>query len=168
MGTTTSKLKLTKPYESDTVSINVINANMDIIDNLVHVVSSGTATSTKYAANSDTSADGNVTWRYKKYDDGTFSANCKFETTNLRCNGASSGGEAYWSGSIKVNTPNIGIASITDCQMHVAGNCMNWVMNITGQSILNYVTYRLACIFNEGTEAAIYKQMFIHIEGTWK
>lgn len=164
MGTTTTKLGLKKPYESDTASINDINANMDIIDNLVHVVSSGTATSTKYEINSDTSSGGSVTWRYKKYDDGTFSANCKFETTNLYCNAEQ--GEAYWSGSIKVNLPNIGISSITDCQMHVAGNCMNWVMNITDQSILNSVTYRLASINVEHEH--IYKQMFIHIEGTWK
>lgn len=162
MGTKTKKLKLEKPYESDMASINTINANMEIIDSLTHIVASGTATSTKYHNQLD-SPNGTVTWRYKKYDDGTYSATCNFSLTDLLCNAAT--GEAFWSGYIRVMTPNIGIASVHDCQIHVAGNCFNWVINITGTTVLNYVAFRLGSVFQESEN--IYKQIFIHLEGTW-
>lgn len=162
MGTQTSKLKLEKPYESDMASIGVINANMEKIDALTHITASGTATSSKYHNQTD-SPNGSVTWRYKKFDDSTFSANCKFSLTDLMCNTAS--GQAYWSGYIRVMTPNIGISSVDDCQVHVAGNCFNWIINITGATILDYVQFRCGSVYQETEE--IYKQFFIHIEGRW-
>lgn len=171
MSTKTTKLKLTLPAESDVASINDINGNMNIIDSLTHVTTSGIASSTITSEYGATPWTATANWNYKKYDDGTFSAYCKIETTDLLCNGASDVGEAYWSGVIKVTFPSIGITGIRDCQMHVSGNCMNWVMNITGKSVLDYVRCRLAGIYNEGTYNAqtnnLYKQLFIHIEGTW-
>lgn len=176
MSTKTKKLKLTLPGESDPVSIGDINGNMAIIDGLVHVKESGKAPGTVshiYGSATTPTNDGSVTWYYKKYDDGTFSAYCNYQTTDLLCNAATGPNDTapFYSGTKIVNTPTaIGITAIKDCQIHIAGNCMNWVMNITGETILSQVKYQLASIYKEGpnsTDTRIYKQHYIHIEGTW-
>ena len=168
MGTKTSKLGMTKPSESDYASINTLNANFDIIDALVHIKSSGTATSTVYGYETNTSSIGNVTWYYKKYDDGTFAAYCKYSNTELLTkNSWGSGSKSvYVSDSITINTPNIGISAIHNCQINIAGNVFNWPMNITGETILERIGIRAASIYQETEKTN--KQIFIKIEGTCK
>lgn len=177
MSTTTTKLGLILPAESDPASIGDINDNMKAIDKLVHIVESGTVNADVYGRNgsatTDTDTQTDVTWYYKKYDDGTFSAYCNYQTTDLFCNGNSAA--PYYSGVRTVYTPvtKIGITAIKDCQIHVAGNYMNWVMNITGKTVYDRVEYRLASLYYENMETEQakvgggYKQHYIHIEGTW-
>lgn len=169
MGTQTSKLGLTKPSESDFATVNTLNRNFDIIDSLVHIKSSGTATSTVYGYESSTSSIGNVTWYYKKYDDGTFSAYTKYADTKLLCKNAWGSGSksVYVSDSISINTPNIGISAINNCQLSIAGNVFNWPMNITNNSetMLSKMGIRAASIYNETENTA--KTIYITIEGTY-
>ena len=167
MGTKTSKLGMTKPSESDFASINTLNANFDILDALVHIKSSGTATSTVYGYETSTSPIGNVTWYYKKYDDGTFAAYTKYSNTELITKNAwGTKGGVYVSDSIEISTPNIGISAIHNCQINVAGNVFNWPMNITGQTILEKIGMRVASIYQETEKTN--KQIFIKMEGTCK
>lgn len=176
MGTTTSKLKLTKPYESDYFDIGVFNDNADKIDALTHIVASGSTTSTKYAINSTSTSDGTFTWYYKKYDDKTFEAMGNFTTTNLRCNESWGEDGAYISGYIRIKLPSLGIKSIYMKSLNIAANgasetgyCrFNWTVDTTEiGSVLQHVDVRLAGFSNEPVSEAINKTIYISIQGTW-
>lgn len=171
MASKTTKLGLTKPYESDYFNIGDFNDNMDKIDNLVHIVESGTMTATKTTINTQT-PNGNVTWHYKKYDDGTLEAQCAWKINNWKCSD-SQGEDGTWrSGYIHVNYPNLGQKSITYKNAMVAASsgspdaAYNWVMDCSayGEST-SYQTIRLVSPLNE--TKSIEKVIYMEFKGTW-
>lgn len=154
MPTTTSKLGLSLPYESDYYDISVQNGNFQKIDDLVHVTKSGTATSIKYAINSTTTQDGTVTWYYQKSDDGLIRAWTSFQMANLRCTDSQGQDGTWQSGWVHVNYPDLGQTKIINRNLSCGGgegqSVHNWIMDdSTYGSDTGYQTFRLISLLKE-------------------
>lgn len=174
MPATTTNLGLIKPYESEYWDIDKFNENMDKIDALTHIVESGTATSDKYAINSVTTKSGTVTWRYKKYSDGTLEANSAWKISNLRCNDKQGEDGTWRSGFVHVNYPSLGQQTVyyknAMCASSSAASDATqcWVMDcsIYGEDA-GYQTIRLVATKNE-TDTSAEKVIYMEFKGTWK
>ena len=155
MPNTTTNLGLNTWFESEVVDFEQINANFEKLDTMVMCLESGTKTA-NYTGGSDSVA----TWRYRKYSDKTVDLWAKLNFTNLRCNGGS--GSPYYSGDSKIYFP-FALSAVTDVQMHLASNTIGWVSDITGQSVLDNVRFRL--LATEYESQPLYKQVFISVKG---
>lgn len=155
MPTPTPNLGLNTWLENEVVDFEEVNENFEILDDCVMCIESGTS-STSYTGG----ATGTAIWRYKKYSDGTVDMSTKIEFTNLKCNGGSS--SPYYSGTSTLYFP-LSLSSVYDVQMHLASNTIGWMSNITGQSVLDRVLFRVMGTEYESTE--IYKQVFINVKG---
>ena len=151
----TNNLGLNTFLETEYVDFEQINENFEKIADLVSCVESGTKTSS-YTGGSDSV----VTWRYKKYSDGTIDMSAKMEFTNLKCDGGSS--SPYYSGDSKVYFP-FSLSQVYDVQMHLASNTIGWVSDITGKSVLDHVMFRV--MGTEHESSYVYKQIFINVKG---
>ena len=151
----TNNLGLNTFLETEYVDFEQIKENFEKIDDLVSCVESGTKTSS-YTGGSDSV----VTWRYKKYSDGTIDMSAKMEFTNLKCDGGSS--SPYYSGDSKVYFP-FSLSQVYDVQMHLASNTIGWVSDITGKSVLDHVMFRV--MGTEHESSYVYKQIFINVKG---
>lgn len=174
MPATTAKLGLIKPYESEYWDVDKFNENMDKIDNLTHIIASGTATSPKYKINSTTVKDGTVTWHYKKYSDGTLEAQCVWKITDMRCNDKEGQDGTWRSGYIHVNYPSLGQKSIYYKNAMCASSssssdsAQNWVMDCSSYGEdAGYQTIRLVSTRQE-TNTAMEKVIYMEFKGTWK
>lgn len=174
MPSTTEKLGLVKPYESDYWNINTFNENMDKLDALTHIIESGTATAYKYKINSTSTKDGTVTWYYKKYSDGTLEAQCSWKITNLRCTDKQGQDGTWRSGYVHVDYPSIGQKSIYYKNAMCASSSgssdstQSWVMDTSayGESA-SYQSIRLVATQKE-TGSSIEKVIYMEFKGTWK
>ena len=155
MPNTTQNLGLNTWLENEVVDFEQINENFEKIDNFVVCIESGTKTS-NYTGGSDSVA----TWRYKKYSDKTIEMWAKLQFTNLKCNGGTS--SPYYSGESKIYFP-FALASVNDVQMHLASNTIGWVSDITEQSVLDNVRFRVMSTSYESQP--LYKQIFINVKG---
>ena len=144
--------------ETDAVNFDEINKNFEKIDTFVVCTESGT----KSAACSG-GISGTTKWHYKKYSDGTIEMSAKMEFDNLKCNGGS--GSPYYSSDVKVNFP-FSLSSVYDVQMSLASNTIGWVSNITGQSVIDCVKFRVLATAQE--TSTLYKQVFITVKGVLK
>lgn len=151
----TPKLGLNIWLENEAVNFEEINANFTKIDSLVNCIESGTATASFSGGTTST-----VTWRYKKYSDGTIDMSAKLEFTNVKCNGGSKA--PYYSGNSDVYFP-FNLSSIYDVQMHLASNTVGWVSDITSKSVLNKVSFKIMSMDYESSQ--VYKQVFINVKG---
>ena len=84
----------------------------------------------------------------------------KMEFTNIKCNGGSSA--PYYSGTLSLYFP-FTLSQVYDVQMHLASNTIGWVSDITGQSVLDKVMFRLLNMEYESDYK--YKQVFINVKG---
>ena len=176
MGTITSKLGLVKPYESDYFNISDFNANMDKIDNLVHIVESGIVTSNRTSVGAENLNAGTVDWYYKKYNDGTLEACGKWKVTNWRCKDKQGEDGTWRSGYIRVYYPNIGQKSIFYKNAMVAASSgsgdsiTNWIMDCSAYGEdTSYQSLRLVAPKIEGEDkAAVEKVIYMEFKGTWK
>lgn len=155
MATKTPKLGLNIWLESDPVNFEEVNENFKKIDDMVMCIESGEVSSS-YSGG----VSGSTTWKYKKYSDGTIDMSTKMEFTNIKCNGGSSA--PYYSGTLNLYLP-FTLSQVYDVQMHLASNTIGWVSDITGQSVLDKVTFRLLAMENESDYK--YKQVFINVKG---
>lgn len=155
MATKTPKLGLNIWLESDQVNFEEVNENFKKIDDMVMCIESGEVSSS-YSGG----VSGSTTWKYKKYSDGTIDMSTKMEFTNIKCNGGSSA--PYYSGILSLYLP-FTLSQVYDVQMHLASNTIGWVSDITGQSVLDKVTFRLLAMENESDYK--YKQVFINVKG---
>ena len=151
----TKNLGLNTWLENEVVDFEQINENFEKIDSMVMCVESGTKTA-NYTGGSDSVA----TWRYKKYSDKSIEMWAKLQFTNLRCNGGTS--SPYYSGESTIYFP-LTLASVNDVQMHLASNTIGWVSDITGQSVLDNVRFRVMSTAYESE--TLYKQIFINVKG---
>ena len=155
MPNTTKNLGLNIWLENEVVDFEEINENFKKLDTMIMCVESGTKTA-NYTGGSDSVA----TWRYKKYSDKSIEMWAKLQFTNLKCNGGTS--SPYYSGESKIYFP-FTLSSVNDVQMHLASNTIGWVSDITGQSVLDNVQFRVMSTAYEST--TIYKQIFINVKG---
>ena len=155
MASKTGNLGLNVWLENEVVDFEQINENFQKIDALTVCTESGTITS-----NYSGGATGVATWRYKKYSDGTVEMSTKLEFTNLKCNGGSAA--PYYSGTSTLYLP-FSLSSVFDVQMHLASNTIGWVSDITGQSVLDKVLFRVMGMQLENDY--IYKQVFVSVKG---
>ena len=151
----TENLGLNTWLENEVVDFEQMNENFEKIDSMVMCVESGTKTA-NYTGGSDSVA----TWRYKKYSDKSIEMWAKLQFTNLKCNGGTS--SPYYSGESTIYFP-FTLASVNDVQMHLASNTIGWVSDITGQSVLDKVMFRVMGMEIENDY--IYKQVFIQVKG---
>ena len=147
MGTTTSKLKLIKPYESDYVSISDLNSNMDTIDGLVHIVEGGTATGT--VSISSTTQSVKPTWYYQKTDDGLLKAWTYYATTALICNTASD--DQFRSRYIRFDYPSLNQDKIINRSVYVSVLRTSYNETSNGTTTTKYAHY-----YNTAVGAASY------------
>lgn len=110
MSTKTTKLQLIKPDDTDYLNISDINANMDIIEGLVHIKESSSKTAKLSTVNTTDANGGNITWYYQKTNDGLVRGWACHTTSRLKCNSAT--GSQYYSGSIRFRYPDIGLTEI--------------------------------------------------------
>lgn len=155
MATKTPKLGLNIWLESDPVNFEEVNENFKKIDDMVMCIESGEVSSS-YSGG----VSGSTTWKYKKYSDGTIDMSTKMEFTNIKCNGGSSA--PYYSGTLSLYFP-FTLSQVYDVQMHLASNTIGWVSDITGQSVLDKVSFRLLNMESESDYK--YKQVFINVKG---
>lgn len=155
MATKTPKLGLNIWLENDPVNFEEVNENFKKIDDMVMCIESGEVSSS-YSGG----VSGSTTWKYKKYSDGTIDMSTKMEFTNIKCNGGSSA--PYYSGTLSLYLP-FTLSQVYDVQMHLASNTIGWVSDITGQSVLDKVVFRLLAMENESDYK--YKQVFINVKG---
>ena len=155
MATKTPKLGLNIWLESDPVNFEEVNENFKKIDDMVMCIESGEVSSS-YSGG----VSGSTTWKYKKYSDGTIDMSTKMEFTNIKCNGGSSA--PYYSGTLSLYFP-FTLSQVYDVQMHLASNTIGWVSDITGQSVLDKVMFRLLNMESESDYK--YKQVFINVKG---
>lgn len=155
MATKTPKLGLNIWLESDPVNFEEVNENFKKIDDMVMCIESGEVGSS-YSGG----VSGSTTWKYKKYSDGTIDMSTKMEFTNIKCNGGSNA--PYYSGTLDLYLP-FTLSQVYDVQMHLASNTIGWVSDITGQSVLDKVVFRLLAMENESDYK--YKQVFINVKG---
>lgn len=153
----TANLGLNTWLENEPVDFEEINENFEKIDSLVSCIESGTATAS-FTGGTTTVA----TWKYKKYSDGTIDMSAKLYFTNLKCNGGT--GSPYYSSTSTVYFP-FALTEVHDVQMHLASNTIGWVSNITGQTVLDKVMFRVMATEFESTD--IYKQIFINVKGVY-
>lgn len=153
----TANLGLNTWLENEPVDFEEINENFEKIDSLVSCIESGTATAS-FTGGTNTVAN----WKYKKYSDGTIDMSTKLDFTNLKCNGGT--GSPYYSGTSTVYFP-FALTEVHDVQMHLASNTIGWVSNITGQTVLDKVIFRVMATEYESTD--IYKQIFINVKGVY-
>lgn len=151
----TDRIKLNIWLENEPVNFEEINDNFKAIDALPFCIESGT----KVGSYTGGSSSAN-TWYYKKYSDGTIEMSTKLEFTNLKCNGGRE--SPYYSGVSNVTFP-FSLKQVYDVQMHLASNTIGWVSDITGRSVFDSVSFRVAAVKmeSEGT----YKQVFINVKG---
>lgn len=155
MPNTTENLGLNIWLENEVVDFEEINENFKKLDTMIMCVESGTKTA-NYTGGSDSVA----TWRYKKYSDKSIEMWTKLQFTNLKCNGGTS--SPYYSKESKIYFP-FTLSSVNDVQMHLASNTIGWVSDITGQSVLDNVRFRVMSTAYEST--TLYKQIFINVKG---
>lgn len=155
MPNTTKNLGLNIWLENEVVDFEEINENFKKLDTMIMCVESGTKTA-NYTGGSDSVA----TWRYKKYSDKSIEMWAKLQFTNLKCNGGTS--SPYYSVESKIYFP-FTLSSVNDVQMHLASNTIGWVSDITGQSVLDNVRFRVMSTAYEST--TLYKQIFINVKG---
>lgn len=155
MATKTPKLGLNIWLENDPVNFEEVNENFKKIDDMVMCIESGEVSSS-YSGG----VSGSTTWKYKKYSDGTIDMSTKMEFTNIKCNGGSSA--PYYSGTLSLYFP-FTLSQVYDVQMHLASNTIGWVSDITGQSVLDKVMFRLLNMEYESDYK--YKQVFINVKG---
>lgn len=155
MATRTPNLGLNTWLESDVVNFEEVNENFEKIDTMVMCTESGEVTSS-YSGG----VSGSTTWKYKKYSDGTIDISTKMEFTNVKCNGGSAA--PYYSGTTTLYFP-FTLSQVNDVQMHLASNTIGWVSDITGQSVLDKVMFRLLAMEYESDYE--YKQVFINVKG---
>ena len=155
MATKTPKLGLNIWLESDPVNFEEVNENFKKIDDMVMCIESGEGSSS-YSGG----VSGSTIWKYKKYSDGTIDMSTKMEFTNIKCNGGSSA--PYYSGTLSLYFP-FTLSQVYDVQMHLASNTIGWVSDITGQSVLDKVMFRLLNMEYESDYK--YKQVFINVKG---
>lgn len=153
----TANLGLNTWLENEPVDFEEINQNFKKIDSLVSCIESGTATA-EFTGGTTTVAN----WKYKKYSDGTIDMSAKLYFTNLKCNGGT--GSPYYSATSTVYFP-FALTEVHDVQMHLASNTIGWVSNITGQTVLDKVMFRVMATEQESTD--IYKQIFINVKGVY-
>ena len=155
MPNTTENLGLNIWLENEVVDFEEINENFKKLDTMIMCIESGTKTA-NYTGGSDSVA----TWRYKKYSDKSIEMWAKLQFTNLKCNGGTS--SPYYSEESKIYFP-FTLSSVNDVQMHLASNTIGWVSDITGQSVLDSVRFRVMSTAYEST--TLYKQIFINVKG---
>lgn len=173
MPNTTSNLGLKKPLENEYWDPSVYNENFDKIDELTHIIASGTITSNRTAIGSDAYA-GTVTWHYKKYSDGTLEASCSWKATNWRCNDKEGADGTWRSGWIRVEYPSLGQKSIyyknamCASSSSASDSIQCWVMDtsIYGESA-SYQTIRLVST-NMESNTDVEKVIYMEFKGTWK
>lgn len=155
MSSKTSNLGLTIWNDIDPVNFEEINDNFKKIDTLINCIESGTVTST-YTGGIYTEAE----WHYKKYTDGSVDMSTVLYFNNLKCNGGTE--PPYYSDDSTVNFP-FNFSKIYDIQMHLVSNTFDWISNITGATISDYVKFRIFNTLKENT--GTYKQIFINVKG---
>lgn len=156
MASQTEKLGLYTWLENDPVDFEQLNNNFEKLESCSMVVESGTKTS----GYSGGPSGYNATWYYKKYSDKTIEMSTKLEFTNLKCNYGESA--PYHSGDSTVYFP-FNFSKIYDVQMSLASNTLGWVVNVTGQSIIDKIMFKVMNVVKEETES--YKQVYITVKG---
>lgn len=173
MAETTSKLGLVKPTEDEYFDIvGDFNDNWDKIDGLVHIVESGKKTTNFFSPSTATSATGSVTWRYKKFNDGTFEMFGCLTVNNAVCGTAAADG-SYRAAGIKIKYPSIGQNEVLYRNQAVRdgtdasdGSIYNSIVDIsTAADSLTYSTVRLYATAKETKNRA--KNIYIEAKGTW-
>lgn len=173
MAETTSKLGLVKPTEDEYFNIvGDFNANWDKIDALTHIKNSGKASSSYYSPATAASPTGTVTWRYKKFSDGTFEMFGTLTVNNAICGTAASDG-SYRSANIKIKYPTIGQTEVMYRNQTVRdgtdaddGSTYNSIVDVsTVADALSYSTVRLYATAKETKNKA--KNIYIEIKGLW-
>lgn len=166
----TPNLALVKPTENEYYDVNVVNANMDKLDALTHIVASGTVTSTRSQVNYWNTNGGSITWHYKKYDDGTFEAHTRFSVNDVRCD-ANDGEDGTWrSGYVQVNYPNIGQTEIWHRAVAVCSGSglgiYNWAVDTSNNGDdTGAMAFTLISLARETRQQE--KVMFVSIKGSW-
>lgn len=141
--------------ESEAIDFEKINENFEKLDGYALCIESGEKTAA-YSGG----ASGNVTWRYKKYSDGTIELYTKLDIGNLRC---SNGGKApYESDSVTVNLP-LQIKYIDDVHMHVASSGFTMIHDITAKATTDSVLFKLATLEPESINA--FRRIYIGVKG---
>ena len=174
MADTTPNLGLRKPAESDYFDIvGDFNANWDKIDGLTHIVKSGSASSKFYEPGNDAKEAGTVTWRYKKFSDGTFEMFGMFTINNMICKTKAADG-SYASANVKIKYPTIGGISdvlyrsqtVRDGTDNADGSIFNSIVDVsTRADSLTYSTVRLYSTIQETANRA--KNIYIEVKGLW-
>lgn len=151
----TKNLRLNTWLETDYLDVEEINENFKILDVLSICKETGIATAS-YTGGVAASAE----WYYKKYTDNTVEMSARLYYTNLKCNG---GTEApYHSGTSTISFP-FQFTKIYDVQMHLASNTIGWISDITGETVIDNITFRLMNTQKETEET--YKQIFVSVKG---
>ena len=151
----TKNLGLTIWNDTDYVDFEEINDNFKKLDNASISKESGIATAS-YTGGLSASAN----WYYKKYTDGTIEMSAHLQYTNLKCNAGDS--SPYYSGTSTISFP-FQFSNIYDVQMHLSSNTMGWISDITGESILDCIMFRLLNTQKENENE--YKQVFVSVKG---
>ena len=151
----TPNLGLNTWLETEYLDVDEINENFKKLDAISICKETGIATA-NYTGGVAATAD----WYYKKYADGTVEMSARLYYTNLKCNG---GTEApYYSGDSSVSFP-FKFNKIYDVQMHLVSNTMGWISDITGETVLDNIRFRLMNMRKETEED--YKQVFVSVKG---
>lgn len=158
MAQQTDKLKFNTWFDTDYVNFEELNDNFKKLDSYPLCIESGTKNA-YFTGGSDSSAK----WYYKKYNDKTIEMSAKLNFTNIKCNRGEKA--PYYSSDSKVEFP-FEMSEVYNVQMHLASNTFGWVTNITGQSVLNSVSFRVMGMEYETTQE--YKQVFVTVKGVYK
>lgn len=151
----TKNLGLNTWLETDYVDVDEINENFKKLDTLSLCIETGIKTASYTGG-----VAGSAEWYYKKYTDNTIEMSARLYYTNLKCNG---GTEApYYSGVSTISFP-FQFSKVYDVQMHLASNTIGWLCNVTGETVIDNITFKLMNMQLETEEE--YKQVFVTVKG---
>lgn len=155
MADKTPNLGLNTWLETDYFDVNEINENFIKLDALSICKETGIATAS-YTGGVSASTE----WYYKKYTDNTVEMSTRLYYTNLKCNGGDAA--PYYSSSSTISFP-FQFTKIYDVQMHLSSDTTGWISDITGETVIDNITFRLMNMKKETEEK--YKQIFVSVKG---
>lgn len=169
----TPNMGLTKQYEAENYDVNIVNANLDIIDSFPYIVESGVTTAYMSNANATTAQYKKIDWYYKKYSDGTLEAHTVAQITGLKCNDKQKQDGTWRSPYIRFYYPSLGQKTIFHRNAFVsqADDTSNtvWISDVSspgdGSDNANYESVRCVATVQETT--AIDKNFYLSFKATW-